>query len=142
MPSRNPSLHGNAPDKAEVALLLIDVINDFDFPEGEQLLKRALPVAKRIRILKRRAHQAGVPVIYLNDNFGRWRSDFAAQIEHCLKPDCRGRAIAKMLKPDEQDYFVLKAKHSGFYCTALDILLAYLNIQSVILTGFAGNNCV
>ena len=39
MPAKNADLHGNAPDKADVALLLIDVINDLEFPEGEQLLR-------------------------------------------------------------------------------------------------------
>jgi hypothetical protein len=35
----------HAPDKAETVLLLIDVINDFDFDGGEKLLTHALPIA-------------------------------------------------------------------------------------------------
>ena len=123
-------------------LPLIDVINDLDFPEGDQLLTHALPAAKKIRALKRRARTARVPVIYVNDNFGRWRSNFAAQVAHCLNENCRGLPIAQLLKPDESDYFVLKAKHSGSYCTALELLLSYLGVTSVIIAGFAGNNCV
>ena len=49
MPAKNEDLHGNAPDKAAAALLLIDVINDLDFPEGEQLLRHALPMARTSR---------------------------------------------------------------------------------------------
>jgi len=142
MPTKNTSLHGNAPDKAQVALLLIDLINDLDFPEGEQLLAQTLPAARNIRELKKRAREADIPTIYVNDNFGRWRSDFNAQVEHCLQPGCRGRPLAEMLAPDEQDYFVLKPKHSGFYCTVLEILLDYLGATTVILTGIAGSNCV
>jgi nicotinamidase-related amidase len=41
MPEKNIDLHGSAPDKRKFALLLIDVINDFDFPEADQLLKYA-----------------------------------------------------------------------------------------------------
>ncbi len=85
MPSKNEDLHGNAPDKADVALLLIDVINDLNFPEGEELLRYALPMARQIAALKKRAKGQGVAVIYVNDNFGRWRSDFNAQVEHCLR---------------------------------------------------------
>jgi nicotinamidase-related amidase len=59
MPTRNPDLHGNAPDKAGAALLLIDLINDLRFPEGDQLLRYALPAARRIAELKRRAKAAG-----------------------------------------------------------------------------------
>jgi nicotinamidase-related amidase len=142
MPPKNEDLHGNAPDKADVALLLIDCINDLEFPEGEELLRFALPMARQIVALKRRAKAAGVPVIYVNDNFGRWQSNFNTQVEHCLHDGVRGQEIAELLQPEEDDYFVLKPKHSGFFSTSLDILLDYLQVQSVILTGIAGNICV
>jgi nicotinamidase-related amidase len=82
MPEKNIDLHGSAPDKHKVALLLIDVINDFDFPEAHQLLKYARPMARNLLRLKRRAQKAGVPVVYVNDNFGRWKSDFRRTVEH------------------------------------------------------------
>jgi len=118
MPAKNEDLHGNAPDKADVALLLIDVINDLDFPEGDQLLRHAQPMARQIAALKERARRAGVPVIYVNDNFGRWRSDFHVQVEHCLRDGVPGRPLAELLRPGKEDYFVLKPKHSGFFSTA------------------------
>jgi nicotinamidase-related amidase len=142
MPAKNKDLHGSAPDKAEVALLLIDVINDLEFAEGDELLKYALPMARQIAKLKARATQQGIPAIYVNDNFGRWRSDFRAQVEHCLEDGCKGQPIVELLRPDKDDYFVLKPKHSGFYSTALDTLLDYLATKTVILTGMAGNICV
>lgn len=139
---KNNDLHGNAPDKSEVALVLIDVINDLEFEGGEELLRTALPAAKQIARLKERAHQAGVPVIYVNDNFGRWRSDFKRIVTHCLRESVRGRAIAELLQPDDDDYFVLKPKHSGFFSTTLELLLEYLGAHRLVLAGFAGNNCV
>jgi nicotinamidase-related amidase len=78
MPTKNEDLHGSAPDNSDVALLLIDVINDLEFPEGDQLLRHALPMARQIAALKQRARQQGIPLVYVNDNFGRWRSDFSA----------------------------------------------------------------
>lgn len=142
MPARNPDLHGSAPDKSEVALLLIDVINDLDFPEANQLLRYARPMAKKLSRLKERAKKAGVPVIYVNDNFGRWRSDFRRQVRHCLRDGSRGHEIVSLLRPDENDYFVLKPKHSGFFSTTLETLLHYLGSRKLILTGIAGNFCV
>ena len=142
MPAKNEDLHGSAPDKSDIALLLIDVINDLEFPEGEQLLQHALPMARRIAELKRRAEQQGVPAIYVNDNFGRWRSDFSAQVEHCLHDGVRGQPLAELLQPNERDYFVLKPKHSGFFSSALELLLRYLEVKVVILTGVAANICV
>lgn len=142
MPSKNRDLHGNTPDKADVALLLIDVINDFDFPEADQLLAHARPMAERLRGLKRHAKSEGIPAIYVNDNFGRWRSDFRSLVDHCLESSCKGFDVVEALKPEQEDYFVLKPKHSGFYSTALDILLTYLEAKTVIVTGIATNICV
>lgn len=133
-------LHGSAPDKSGAALLLIDVINDFEFAEGEQLLHLALPVGKNIARLKQRAKEAGIPAIYVNDNFGRWQSDFKKIVDHCLEG--RGKQFVEMLLPDDDDYFVLKPKHSGFYSTTLALLLTHLTTKNLILTGIAGNNCV
>jgi nicotinamidase-related amidase len=141
MPVRSEDLHGSAPDKSGAALLLIDVINDFDFPEGEQLLRVAMPVGKNIAQLKRRAKEAGIPAIYVNDNFGRWRSDFKKIVAHS-REEGKGKEFVELLLPEEDDYFVLKPKHSGFYSTSLSLLLTHLTAKNLILTGVAGNNCV
>ena len=138
--TRAHDLHGSAPDKSDTALLLIDVVNDFDFPEGEQLLKLALPVGKNIADLKKRTKAEGIPAVYVNDNFGRWRSDFKRTVAHCR--EARGKQFVELLLPDEDDYFVLKPKHSGFYSTTLALLLEHLAAKNLILTGIAGNNCV
>jgi nicotinamidase-related amidase len=142
MSRKNASLHGSAPDKCKTALLLIDVINDLEFPEADQMLSAALTMAENLLRLKKRARKAGVPAIYVNDNFGKWKSDFRATIEHCLRGNVRGREVTKMLRPQEEDYFVLKPKHSGFFSTTLETLLRYLGSSRLILTGIAGNFCV
>ncbi len=142
MPARNPDLHGSVPDKSEIALLLIDVINDLNFPEANRLLRYARAMAKKLSRLKQRAKDAGIPVIYVNDNFGRWQSDFRRQVQHCLREKARGQEIVFLLQPEEDDYFVLKPKHSGFFSTTLETLLRYLGSQTLILAGIAGNFCV
>ena len=139
---KNPELHGNVPDTAEVALLLIDVINDLEFDGGEALLEHALPAAQNIASLKQRLKQDRVPVIYVNDNFGKWQSDFKKIVSHCFQENVRGKPIAELLEPEDDDYFVLKPKHSGFFSTTLELLLDYLGARTLILTGIAGNNCV
>jgi nicotinamidase-related amidase len=142
IPAKKNNLHGNVPDHSCVALLLIDVINDLEFPEGEKLLPRALPMAKRLVRLKKRAKQAGISVVYVNDNFGKWRSDFRKQVAHCLEDETCGAPLVRLLAPEEDDYFVLKPKHSGFFSTTLDTLLDYLRAKTLILTGLTGDNCV
>jgi len=142
MPARNRNLHGSAPDDAAAALLIVDLISDFEFENGAKLVRAALPAARRIRRLKERARAAGIPAIYVNDNFGRWRSDFRELVRHCLADDVRGAPIVRLLEPDADDYFILKPKHSGFYATALDTLLSYIGVEKVILTGVATHQCV
>ncbi len=124
------------------ALLLIDVINDLEFPEAEQMADAAVEMARNIQQLKSRARDGGVPVIYVNDNFGKWKSDWRRTVEHCLHENVRGRRVVEILQPEDDDYFVLKPKHSGFFSTTLDTLLRYLGSHRLIMTGIAGNFCV
>jgi nicotinamidase-related amidase len=124
------------------ALLLIDVINDLAFEGSEVLVEQAEPMALRLAKLKRRTAAAGIPSIYINDNFGRWRSDFRQTVAHCTSRSSPGRVVSRRLRPKATDYFVLKPKHSGFYDTTLDTLLDELGISRVIITGIAGNICV
>lgn len=129
-------------ERSSLALLLIDAVNDFDFSAGRKLLKNALPAARKLAKLKERAKNRGIPVIYVNDNFGRWQSDFRSQVAHCRQNGCLGAPIVKLLAPEKDDYFVLKPMHSGFYSTSLEVLLRHLSVKRVILTGFATNICV
>lgn len=124
------------------AVLLIDVINAFDFPGAGPLIRAATRAAVSIEALCKRARRAKVPVIYVNDNFGQWRSDFASTIRECAKPERPGHAVTERLRPREGDYFVLKPQHSGFYSTPLDLLLEQLGIHTLVIVGFAANSCV
>ena len=124
------------------ALLLIDVINDLAFDGSEALVAQAESMAAPLARLKRRAATAGVPTIYINDNFGQWRSDFRKTVAHCTARSSPGQRVSRRLRPTARDYFVLKPKHSGFFDTTLDTLLEALRIRRVILTGIAGNICV
>src|SRR4051812_6998816 len=142
MPGPSSTLHGSAPDQCPVALLLVDVINPLDFADADKLLRHAVPAADRLAELKRRALAAGVPVVYANDNFGRWRSDLTAVVRACAEPDCPGRPLVERLRPDPDDYFVLKPKHSAFFSTTLDTLLRYLGTRTLVLGGFATDICV
>ena len=95
------------------ALLLIDVINDLAFEGSEALVEQAEPMANRLASLKRRASAAGVPTIYINDNFGQWRSDFRQTVRHCTSRSSPGRRVSQRLRPTSRDYFVLKTEALG-----------------------------
>jgi nicotinamidase-related amidase len=139
---KSPDLHGSAPDKSPVSLVLIDVINDMEFPGGDELFPHALKASGNIAKLKQRCREYGIPTIYANDNFGRWQSDFSKLLQHCCNAGVRGQPIASLLRPAADDYFVLKPKHSAFFSTSLNTLLDHLHSRTIILAGFTADMCV
>lgn len=128
--------------KSPVALILVDVINHFEFPDGERLLRNALPMAAKLARLKTRARRRGVPTIYVNDNFGQWRSDATKLVDYCTRNGARGKMFVEEIRPDREDYFVLKPMHSAFYQTPLEVLLRYLGASTLVVCGLATNSCV
>jgi nicotinamidase-related amidase len=124
------------------ALLIIDVINDLNFPGGEKVLPWAEKMAGRLVLFRNKARRAEVPVIYVNDNFGQWRSEFGDVFKHCTRRGARGREVVRSLKPGRDDYFILKPRHSAFFATSLIPLLEDLGTKHLILSGIATNLCV
>jgi nicotinamidase-related amidase len=128
--------------RAHTVLLILDMISDFDFPDGKAVLRAARRIAPRIAALKARAAKARIPTIYVNDNLGRWRSDVRAVIARCTERDAPGRDVVQQIAPTEEDFFLLKPKHSGFYATPLGELLEAAGAKRLILTGLSTHQCV
>jgi nicotinamidase-related amidase len=126
----------------DTALLIVDMVSEYDFPDAKRILKGALQAAKAIARLKQRAHAAKVPVIYVNDTAGKWESDQRAFVQRCLEPTARGREVVELIAPSEHDYFMFKPKHSAFFGTPLHTLLQQLKISTLILTGVTSHQCV
>jgi nicotinamidase-related amidase len=125
-----------------MALVVIDMLSAWDFPDAEALLEAALPLAPRIAALKQRCKAAGVPTVYANDNHGRWRSDLRQVVATALEAGGGSADIARRLAPAADDYFVLKPKHSGFHATPLDLLLRHLKVRTLVLVGVSSDQCV
>lgn len=128
------------PSPVPVALLIIDVLTTFRFPDGDETLHNALAMRDCLVRLKDRARSAGIPVLYVNDNYGDWRSEKEVLLGRCL--EAKGADFVRPLLPDSEDYFVLKPMHSAFYMTPLEVLLQQLQIETLILTGLTTNSCI
>jgi nicotinamidase-related amidase len=137
-----PSHPATAYPRAHTALLLIDVINPFNFPGGRRFARQWLSVARRIARLRGQFYRRGWPVVYVNDNFGQWRSDFKAMVKLCGAADMPGADIVELLAPGPSDFFVLKPTLSGFHETPLHLLLKSGQTETVVLAGFAADICV
>jgi nicotinamidase-related amidase len=125
----------------KTALLIIDVVTDFEFKDGNKLLTQALRMAPHLAELKTKARTAGIPVIYINDNFGKWQEDFKTILKRCLK-SAKGKEFVELLKPAKDDYYILKPQRSAFYQSALELLLENLEIKTLILTGLTTDICI
>jgi nicotinamidase-related amidase len=127
---------------ANCALLIIDMISDFSFDGGEQLAAHAGHVVANIIRLKARFQAEGLPVVFVNDNYGRWDASFVDLVAWARREGSRGRDMATQLQPADGDLFVLKPRHSGFYQTPLPALLESKHVGSLVIVGVAGDSCV
>jgi len=96
-------------------LLILDMISEFDFPDGPRLIAPARAAARHIAELKVRTQSARGPIIYVNDAPGVWESNKAEFLQRCLAPGARGRSIAQLLAPGQRDHFLFKPRHSAFF---------------------------
>jgi len=136
---RAPTTPQHDSAKQRVALLIIDMINDFDFGGGRALHDRALATVEPILALRRAIELAGHPVIYVNDNFGEWHSERWRLVDRALERHSR---VSEQLRPADDDYFIIKPQFSGFYATNLQVLLPKLGVDRLILTAVATDICV
>ncbi|MDG2520474.1 cysteine hydrolase [Caulobacter segnis] len=125
-----------------VGLLIIDMINPFDFAGADKLLPKMDRVAEATLKLRAQADALGVPTLYVNDNYGHWRSDSSRIVAACTAPEAPGRRIVEQIAPRKRDYFVIKPHVSGFYGTTLPVLLPRLGVNRLVLTGVAADICV
>ncbi|MET8190707.1 isochorismatase family cysteine hydrolase [Streptomyces sp. NPDC005246] len=124
----------------KTALIVIDMINNYEHPDAELLIPSAEHAVPRIVRLIEAAQQRDVPVIYANDNFGQWRSHHGEILETALA-GARGDLV-EPLRPDEASLFVVKARHSIFYETPLAYLLSQLNVDHIVLCGQVTEQCI
>ena len=128
--------------RGRAAVLALDLISDFDFPDGPAVRRALAPRSTAIRRLLGSARRHGLPVIYVNDYTGRWRSDAPGLIARCLTGRKPGASLVRDLAPQDSDFIVLKPRHSAFYGTPLEALLEDLRIDTLIITGVSAESCV
>jgi nicotinamidase-related amidase len=122
------------------ALLVIDILNDFNFKHGKTLATHTQKIVEPLLKLTNYSREKDIPVIYINDHYGLWQANLDKIYNHCQNEV--SNSIIKPLCPNEKDYFLIKPKHSAFFGTALHMLLHEIGVNTLIITGVAGNICV
>lgn len=123
-------------------LLLVDFVNDMAFEGAAETRASALAAAKVAAELRDAADALGLPVIYVNDNYGQWRSERSQIVAYCRGRSDAGRELADIVAPRDCDHFVIKPQFSGFYATNLPVLLPKLGVRRLVLTGVVADICV
>ncbi len=116
------------------------MITTYDHEDAERLVASAEEAVPVIGTLLERARDAGAPVIYVNDNFGHWRSDQRALVEDAVRSE--HGSLVEPIVPDEDSMFVVKARHSIFYETPFGYLLRQQGIDEIVMTGQATEQCI
>lgn len=122
------------------AVLFIDLINDFHFDRGDKLVTHTEEIVPHILKLKDFAVSNSLPIIYVNDHFGLWQAGSQQLIDHCTNE--RSKNVINAIKPNKEDYFLIKPQHSAFYQTPLESLLTDLGKTNLIVSGVAGDICI
>lgn len=141
MRRHDASIHYSAPDTAPVVLVVIDMFSSFDDPQTAPFFKAAKRIAGKIARLRQRANGNDIPTLFANDNYGRWKSDGRQMLQWAARSE-RGKQIVDLLTPGNEDYVILKPKHSIFFSTPIETLLRYLGTHTLILTGLSSTRCV
>jgi nicotinamidase-related amidase len=134
--------HDPPPAPGRTALLIVDLVNDMNFEGAQAMACTAVAAARTVARLRSEADALKVPVVYVNDNYGLWRSERSKIVEHCRQAGETARELAALVTPRDGDYFVIKPQVSGFYATNLPVLLPKLGVQRLVLTGVAADICV
>jgi nicotinamidase-related amidase len=124
----------------QTALVVVDMLNSYDFEDADQLAANVEGTVEPIRRLLDRARKDGHPVIYVNDNYGDWNSSHEELVESALngrRPD-----LVEPLLPPDGAKFVIKARHTIFYGTPLDYLLWQLDVNKLVLAGQVTEQCI
>jgi nicotinamidase-related amidase len=121
-------------------LLVIDALNDFTHEDGDTLLASFRERLPSLRAALEHARASGTPVVYVNDQHGRWDGDGPGLVRRAL--DSRGGDVAAAVAPRPDEPLILKPRYSAFDHTSVELLLRDLDADRLLLVGGASEACI
>jgi nicotinamidase-related amidase len=121
-------------------LLAVDLFSEFDHADGDRLLRSLRDRRAGLEEAFAHARARAIPVVYANDTFGVWDGDVAALVRRAL--DGPGGDVLRALTPREGEAFLVKPRYSAFDLTPLELVLAELEAERLLLVGTATEMCV
>ena len=125
---------------ARTALIVCDMLNPYEHEDADKLVESVEETLPAIVALRDRARAEDIPTIYVNDNHGDWESSRRQLVEASLegaRPD-----LVEPILPGDEDLFLAKTRHSIFYATPLEYILAQEDIDRLVIAGQVTEQCV
>ena len=137
-------------EKAEKAIIVIDMQNDFVDPKGVLCVAGAKATIPAIADLLKYGREQKWKIVYIVRDHRPSGLDVDAprvplfvngKAGYCV-PGTWGNEIVDGIKPEKDDLIVSKFRNSAFFNTQLDLILRRLGVKTVILCGTQYPNCV
>jgi ureidoacrylate peracid hydrolase len=138
---------------SRAVLLIVDIQNDFCHQQGG-LGRAGIPMdaiqaaVGRLPRLIEAARQAGVPVIFVKTQHGRWDTSPVWRTPTIRKssgelcaPNSWGAEFFR-IRPSPDDCVIVKHRYSAFVGTDLEVVLRSLARSTLVLAGVTTNVCV
>jgi nicotinamidase-related amidase len=122
------------------ALLVVDMVNAYDFEDADKVAAHAAGPVTRIAELIKRAEADNALIVYVNDNYGEWNASRDDLVRRALRGE--HPELVEAIQPQPEYPFIWKPRHSAFYETALGYLLGSHDIERVVLTGQVTEQCI
>jgi nicotinamidase-related amidase len=122
------------------ALIVVDMLNTYDHDDADRLTASVEEMLPAITKLIDRAREQEVLTIYVNDNLGDWTPN--AQETAKLAMDGARPDLVEPVVPPDDALFIAKARHTVFYGTPLEYLLAQEDVDRVVLAGQVTEQCI
>lgn len=123
-----------------LALVVVDVLSEYDHPDADRLRESAEEVVPVIAELVAAARERGILTVYVNDNFQDWTLDRSGLVARVMAGP--HRRLVEGLLPHEEVAFIAKGRHSIFWETPLGFLLSEHGIDRLVLCGQVTEQCI
>lgn len=139
----------NINNPKKLALLVIDMQNDFVKPDAPMCVPMATEAVPNISKLITLCREKGSTIIYTAHVHGKDRSDMGLMSDfwppidsqEALVDNTYGADIYSALAPEKEDVLIKKHRYSAFYNTDLEHYLESKEIDTLIITGTVTNMC-
>ena len=124
----------------KTALIVVDMLNPYEHEDADKLVASVEETLPTLVALRDRVREEDVATIYVNDNHGDWESSRRQLIDAALegaRPD-----LVEPILPGDDDLFLAKTRHSIFYATPLEYILAQEDIDRLVIAGQVTEQCV